>query len=206
MRQEAMERYHLAENKVVTINNPIDREMVLSSAEHHDNPFTEGEIQFLAVNNITYSKGIDVLIKAFALVRKQIPKAHLTILGRTNSDYAKEITNQVSPSDGISFMGFKANPYPYMRYCDVFVLSSRMEGLPNVVLEAMCFDKPIAATTCVPIISQIIRDGSNGYTCKPEDASGLATCMMESVRLKNIHNTYDLFDEQHFCETMECIS
>ena len=206
MRQEALKRYHLAEDKVVTINNPVDKEMVLTSAEHHDNPFTEGRIQFLAVGNILYSKGIDVLIEAFAQVRKQMPEAHLTILGRTNSDYAKEIISQVSPSDGISFEGFKANPYPYMRHCNVFVLSSRMEGFPNVVLEAMCFNKPIASTTCVPIINQIISDGVNGYTCLPEDAKGLASCMTKAARLKNIHNTYNLFDEQRFCKVMECDS
>ena len=204
MRQEALKRYHLAEDKVVTINNPVDKEMVLASAEHHDNPFTKGGIHFLAVSNIIYSKGIDVIIKAFAKVRKQMPEAHLTILGRTSSDYAKEIISQVSPSDGISFEGFKANPYPFMRHCDVFVLPSRMEGFPNVVLEAMCFDKPIAATTCVPIINQIIKDGVNGYTCQPEDANGLAACMMNSARLKGIHNTYNLFDEQLFCQIMEC--
>ena len=206
MRQEALKRYHLAEDKVVTINNPVDKEMVLASAEHHDNPFTEGRIQFLAVSNILCSKGIDVLIEAFAQVRKQMPEAHLTILGRTNSDYAKEIISQVSPSDGISFEGFKANPYPYMRHCNVFVLPSRMEGFPNVVLEAMCFNKPIASTTCVPIINQIISDGVNGYTCLPEDAKGLASCMTKAARLKNIHNTYNLFDEQRFCKVMECIS
>ncbi len=204
MRQEAMEKYRLAADKVVTINNPVDKETILASAAHHDNPFTEGQTQFLAVSNITYSKGIDVLVKAFALVRKEMPNAHLTILGRTSSDYAKEIISQVSPSDGISFRGFQANPYPYMRHCDVFVLSSRMEGLPNVVLEAMCFDKPIAATTCVPIISQVVRDGINGYTCQPEDEAGLATCMTEASRLDGIHNAYDLFDEQHFCKVMEC--
>ena len=204
MRQEAIERYHLPKDKVVTINNPVDKDMVLASAEHHDNPFTEGQKQFLAVSNITYSKGIDVLIDAFAIVKKQMPEAHLTILGRISSDYAEEVIGHISPSDGISFLGFKANPYPYMRHCDVFVLSSRMEGFPNVVLEAMCFDKPIAATTCVPIISQVVKDGVNGYTCKPEDALGLATCMLESASLNGIHNLYNLFDEQHFCEIMEC--
>jgi N-acetylgalactosamine-N,N'-diacetylbacillosaminyl-diphospho-undecaprenol 4-alpha-N-acetylgalactosaminyltransferase len=206
MRQEAIQRYHLAENKVVTINNPVDKEMVLASAEHHDNPFTKGQIQFLAVSNITYSKGIDVLIEAFAQVRRQWSDAHLTILGRTSSDYAKDIISRVSSTDGISFLGFKANPYPYMCHCDVFVLSSRMEGFPNVVLEAMCFNKPIAATTCVPIISQVIKNNVNGYTCQPEDASELASCMTKAARLKNIHNTYNLFDEQRFCKVMECDS
>ena len=203
MRDEAIARYSLPANKVVTINNPVDKEAILLASEDNDNPFSEGNIQFLAVSNILYSKGIDVLIDSFALVKEKLPAAHLTILGRTTSDYAKEITNRILPSDGVSFLGFKSNPYPYMRHCDVFVLSSRMEGFPNVVLEAMCFNKPIAATTCVPIISKIVTDGVNGFTCQPDDAPALAKCMVESANLHGIQNTYSLFDEHLFCQTME---
>ena len=203
MRNEAISRYHLPGDKVVTINNPVDKDAILAASEDGTNPFTKDAVQFLTVSNITYSKGIDVLLDAFAIVREKMPEAHLTILGRTNTDYAKEITNRVSPSDGVSFLGFTPNPYPYMRHCDVFVLPSRMEGFPNVVLEAMCFDKPVAATRCVPIIEEIVKDGINGYTCKPDEASSLAKCMADSAHLRNIHNTYRLFDEQFFCHTME---
>lgn len=203
MRDEAMARYGLPGNKVVTINNPVDKEAIIAASENHANPFTEEGIQFLTVSNITYSKGIDVLLNAFSMVREQLPEAHLTILGRIGSDYAKEMADSVSPSDGVRFMGFTPNPYPYMRYCDVFVLPSRMEGFPNVVLEAMCFDKPVAATRCVPIISEIVKEGVNGHTCQPEDTAALSQCMAEAARLNNIHNTYSLFDEQKFCQVME---
>ena len=63
-----------------------------------------------------------------------------------------------------------------------------MEGLPNVVLEAMYLDKPVAATTCVPIIDNLIKDGINGYKVKPDDANSLAQAMQKAAKLTNVHN------------------
>ena len=76
----------------------------------------------------------------------------------------------------------------------MFVLPSRMEGFPNVVLEAMCFNRPVASTTCVAVIKDIIREGQNGYYCEIENAGALADCMIKASQLKNIDNNYDLFD------------
>ena len=65
-----------------------------------------------------------------------------------------------------------------------------------MVLEAMCFNKPVASTTCVDVINEIIQSGVNGYTCGIEDAEALANAMVKATQLKNIHNQYDLFDQQ----------
>ena len=83
-----------------------------------------------------------------------------------------------------------------MAHCDVFVLPSRMEGFPNVLLEAMCLNKPVVATTCLPVIQQIVKDGVNGYVCPEEDAEKMASSMTKALDLKDIHNTYSLFDRQ----------
>ena len=74
------------------------------------------------------------------------------------------------------------------------VLPSRMEGFPNVVLEAMCFNRPVASTTCVAVIKDIIRERQNGFYCEIENADALADCMIKASQLKNIDNNYDLFD------------
>lgn len=193
MRKQLLGYYSLPEEKVVAINNPVDKDYVLKSADGSKNPFNEGEKVFLAACTIDYRKGIDILIDAWPKVKEQIHNAHLYIIGRDSSIYAEEMKKKASAQKGITFLGFQANPYPYLKCCDVFVLSSRMEGFPNVVLEAMCFNKPVASTTCVDVINEIIQPGVNGYTCGVEDAEALANAMVEASKIQDIKNDYDLF-------------
>ncbi len=204
MRSEAISHYHLQPERVVTVFNPIDKATVVAAAKGHPSPFGNGSPQFLAVCNVSYAKGVDILLQAFHTVRQTLPQAHLTIVGRTNTDYAK--TLEASAGEGVTFTGFTANPYPYMQHCDVFVLSSRMEGFPNVVLEGMCFDKPVAATTCVPVIDDIIVPGGNGYTCPPGDANALADSMLAASKLTGIHNRYTLFDEERLMQLLQPVT
>lgn len=193
MRKQLLSYYSLPEEKVVAINNPVDKDYVLKSAEGSKNPFNEGEKVFLAACTIDYRKGIDILVDAWPRVKEQVRNAHLYIIGRDSSVYAEEMKKKASAQKGITFLGFQANPYPYLKHCDVFVLSSRMEGFPNVVLEAMCFNKPVASTTCVDVINEIIQPGVNGYTCGIEDSEALANAMVKASKIQDIKNNYNLF-------------
>lgn len=195
MKSQLLDFYHLPNNKIVVINNPIDKDYIYKSAEYSDNPYNTNKINFLNISNIAYSKGIDILLKAWIDVKAKIPNAHLYIIGRNTSDYAKQIVENANNLKDITFLGFKNNPYPYLKYCNVFVLPSRMEGFPNVVLEAMCFNRPVVSTTCVSVIKDIIKNGINGYYCNTEDTATLADCMIKAISLNNINNEYNLFDK-----------
>lgn len=203
MRSQILQYYHLPEEKVVTINNPIDKAFILSSAEGHPSPFEGEGPHYLTVGNISYAKSIETLVEAFKVVRQHTPSARLTIVGRKDSDYARDLLSHLDIDENINLVGFKENPYPYIKHCDVFVLPSRMEGFPNVLLEAMCFDKPIACTTCVPIIKKLVHPGVNGYYCPTESPDELAHCMLEASHITGIHNNYDLFDKDSFIKLFE---
>lgn len=203
MRSQILQYYHLPEEKVVTINNPIDKSYILSSAEGQPSPFEGTGPHYLTVGNISYAKSIETLVEAFKKVKQHTPSARLTIVGRNDSDYARNLLSHLDIDESITLAGFKENPYPYMKHCDVFVLSSRMEGFPNVLLEAMCFNKPIACTTCVPIIKKLVRPGINGYYCATESPDDLARCMLEASNLSGIQNNYDLFDKDSFTKLFE---
>lgn len=193
MRQQLIAYYSLRDQKVITINNPIDREYVIKSAAQQENPFNTSNTVFLTAGTIGYAKGIDILMEAWPYVKSTIPEARMFVLGRDTSEYAIQLKEQAKELPDFTFIGFQNNPYPYMKYCDVFVLPSRMEGFPNVVLEAMCFNHPVVSTTCVDIIREIISPGGNGYYCNIEDAKALADAMIKASRLTNIRNEYNLF-------------
>jgi glycosyltransferase involved in cell wall biosynthesis len=203
MRQQLIDYYGLMSDRVVTINNPVDKDFIIKSAEGSDNPFSNNELSFLAAGTVGFAKGFDILIKAWPFVKASVPNAHMYIIGRDDSEYSIQLKKESSQLDDFTFLGFQSNPYPYLKYCDVFVLSSRMEGFPNVVLEAICFNKPIASTKCVDVINEIINNGTNGYTCDIENPEALAKAMIEASSLKNIENKYCLFHKNKLIEVFK---
>lgn len=196
MKGQLVDFYKLPPELIMAINNPIDKGFVLSQVEDSSYPYKTNEFNFLNVCNIAYSKGIDVLIEAWPFVKEAIPEAHMYIVGRNTSEFAKEMENKAKYLQDFTFLGFKSNPYPFIKHCDVFVLPSRMEGFPNVVLEAMCFNKPIATTNCVKVIEEIIKPDKNGFYCEIENPQELANCMIRASKLKNVSVQYNLFEKE----------
>lgn len=87
----------------MAINNPVDIEYIRSSAENSHNPFKENEVNFLNVCNIAYSKGIDILLEAWNKVKEAIPNAHMYIVGRNASEYAREIVENQRLTKTLNF-------------------------------------------------------------------------------------------------------
>ena len=77
-----------------------------------------------------------------------------------------------------------------MKNADCFVLSSRNEGLPNVLIEALYIGTPSAACTCIPVIERIVENGKTGYLANSEDFDGLAEAMLNAACLGQIKSTY----------------
>ena len=84
----------------------------------------------------------------------------------------------------VIFEGFVENPYVYYAHCDLFILSSRREGFPNVLLENYHLNTPIVSTRCVPVVEQLIRDGKNGFTCSVNNHIELAEKILECLTIK----------------------
>lgn len=190
--------------KIQTLHNPVNIQEIKKKALSY-NPFERNNSRkFVAVGRFAKQKGFDVLIEAFNFVVKEIPDSELYIIGDTtygNSEVADELKELISKYqlDGkVLFPGFQDNPYPYLANADVFVLSSRYEGLPNSLIEALALGKPCAATKCIPIISRIIQDGKNGFLASPENPQELANAMIGALKLKDIENTYSPSQDTDF--------
>jgi len=186
----------IKKNKIHTIYNPID-ECTIRKKAGESSPFPiDDKVRYVAVGRFAYQKGFDILIDAYALVSKKIPNSELFLIGDTSHDNGrvfgllKQMVEEYRLSEKVFFTGFKENPYPYVRNCTVFVLSSRYEGLPNALIEALFLGRPCAAISCIPIISRIISDGENGYLASPENSYELADAMLKASNLTEIKNTY----------------
>ena len=102
----------------------------------------------------------------------------------------KDIVAGANLDNYLHIVGFDPNPYKWIYNCDCFVLPSRLEGLPNALVEAMYLKKPVVATTCIEIIKRMVEDGYNGYLVPSEDTDAMADAMVKALNLKNFTMTY----------------
>ena len=135
----------------------------------------------LAVGRLSEQKAFDVLIQAFSLVRKKRP-ARLLILGEGEDRLALEaLILKLGIKQDVELMGFVQNPYAFMAHASLFVLPSRWEGLPTVLIEALYLGMPIVATDCPGGSREILRDGALGRLVPVDDPVILAEAIQGSM-------------------------
>lgn len=205
MRDGLIKGLHLSKNAVHTVANAIDKEYIQKSISKQ-NPFDASQnVYFVAVGRFHYVKGFDMLVKAFKIVKDAINKAKLYIVGDYQMDnlvyqaimvYLQE--NNLK--DFVVCTGFQTNPYVYMKNADCFVLSSRNEGLPNVMIEALYLGTPVAAMKCIPVIERIVAEGKTGFLADKDNVDELAEAMIKACKLGRIKTTYNLHTEEKFVE------
>lgn len=177
------ERIQVIYNPIVT---PDLFEKSKASIEHAW--FKHGEPPvLLAVGRLTRQKAFDILIQAFAQVRKNYP-VRLMILGEGEERLALEtMIKENDLEKDISMPGFLPNPYPYMAHAAAFVLSSKWEGLPTVIVEAMALGTPIISTDCPSGPREILMDGKYGQLVPVDDPFALAAAITKSLTA-NVYN------------------
>ncbi|HEY9852752.1 MAG TPA: glycosyltransferase [Leptolyngbyaceae cyanobacterium] len=162
---------------ISVIYNPVvTPELVQKAKEPLDHPwFAPGEPPvILGVGRLVYQKDFATLIKAFSLIKKQMP-ARLMILGEgMDREKLEDLVRELDLENEVALPGFVENPYAYMAKASVFVLSSVYEGFGNVVAEAMAVGTPVVSTDCESGPGEILENGKLGYLVPVGDFEALA--------------------------------
>lgn len=179
------ERIKILYNPVVT---PDVREKARAPLSHPW--FESGQPPVvLAVGRLTQQKDFPTLLRAFAQVRKGRP-ARLLILGEGVDRPALEaLVAQLGLEDDVALPGFVDNPYAYMSRASLYVLSSRWEGLPTVLIEALFCGPPIVATDCPSGAREILADGRHGSLVPVGDVTALAKVIEAGLAGRTPHPT-----------------
>jgi glycosyltransferase involved in cell wall biosynthesis len=163
MRDDLIRHFGFPPDKAVIIYNPLDIERIRRLAAeacsiHYERmtPHSSTGLQLVAAGRLSREKGFDLLIEALALCNGSQPR--LTLLGEGPLRAALEqLARERGVADRVRFVGFQRNPYPFLMHADAFVLSSRHEGLPNVVLEALACGTPVIATPAPGGVAEIAK-------------------------------------------------
>ena len=151
MKDDLIKNFSLPQEKTIVIHNPVDvgRIGLLALENIPDRHLMDKEepevLHLVAAGRLNFEKGFDLAIRAIASLNGLA--IHLTILGDgfiRNS--LEELAKDLGVADKVTFVGFQSNPYAWFSRADAFVLSSRYEGFPNVVLEALACGTPVIAT------------------------------------------------------------
>ncbi len=164
---------------------PISEIHILSEQENYHPWFQDSNPPtILSVLSKGNQKDWHTLIVAFSLARRDID-ARLAILGNLSADYRNRITSlarEMGVEKDIAFLGFVDNPFSYMRRAALYVLSSRYEGLANVLIEAMACGTPVVSTDAPYGPAEILKGGRWGPLVPVGDADALAAAIVGSLQ------------------------
>lgn len=200
VKKDLIDNYEVESNNCLVIRNPIDEELIVAKSKEIDGYFDKYDSKepfILALGRLEEQKDFITLIKAFSKASNRINQ-NLLILGEgTQREKLESLVREYHLTDRVFMPGFVKNPYPYIANCDLFVLSSRWEGLANVLREAMVFEKKIVATDCPSGTKEILAPYNKGKIIPINDISAMSVSIVESINSVDdtVHvNEFELSD------------
>ena len=173
MKNDLVQNFKINPSKIEKINNPVDFELINRLKEEKiKQDYNTNYKKIVAIGTLSLRKGFDLLLNVFTHLKYE--PIQLTILG--DGAFRDELVNQKEKLGliNIFFLGKVNNPFPFVKQADLFILSSRYEGFPNVLLEAGACGTYSLANNCPGGINEIIQENINGEIYDITDEIGFA--------------------------------
>ena len=159
---EILARTEEEKNKILRIYNPLDTEEILRKSEIGSRK-AENEVPvFISVGTVFPQKGFDRLLRVHKRLLEKGFKHKIQILGDGyDFENIKKLQEELGVKETSTLFGFTDNPYPIIKNADFYILSSRYEGFPTVLFEAITLKKKIIATD-VSGVREMLDNGKIG--------------------------------------------
>ena len=196
--------------KVRCIYNPFDKIFIKKKklSKISNKIFKKDFLNIVSVGRLTDQKDHLTLLKSINLLKNNL-KIKLFIIG--NGPMYKIIKNFIARNKlqyKVKLLGYLKNPYPYINKSDIVILTSKFEGLPNILLEAQYLKKYIISTDCPTGPNEILLNGRAGDLIKIGDYKKITYLITNYNKRKNIinkkikfgYNNFDRFDYKNNCK------
>ena len=182
--------------KIEVIYNPIPKEEILKNGLKESNIYSIEKVNLITVGRLNKQKGYDILLKTHNELLKEGLDYNLYILGE--GEERKKLEQYIKDNNiekNTFLLGFKENPYPYIKEADIFISSSRYEGYPLVICEAICLEKPIIATKCTGP-NEILEGGKYGLLAEVESVESLRENMKKLISSEELRKKYSKLSKE----------
>lgn len=199
---ESLAKNETEQNKIVRIYNPLDTEEILRKCNApinvDQNTKTEKAVPtFISVGTVFPQKGFDRLLKVHKRLLDEGLPHQIKILGDGyDFENIKKLKTDLGVDNTAEMLGFTDNPYPYFKNADFYVLSSRYEGFPTVLFEAITLKKNIIATD-VSGVNEMLENGKLGLIVDNSE-EGIYQGMKKALTEPHLFENY-----QHELKTYE---
>jgi glycosyltransferase involved in cell wall biosynthesis len=130
------------------------------------------------VGRLTWEKDFETYLRALARVREHRPVRGIILGEGPQRPALQELSRTLGLDEDVRMPGFVTNPTAFMAHAAVFVMSSRTEGLPTVLIEALAAGAPVVSTDCPSGPREVLRDGEFGTLVPVGDAEALASAIL----------------------------
>ncbi|MFN1219628.1 glycosyltransferase [Chryseobacterium kwangjuense] len=177
---------------VIKIFNPIDKDDTLKKANTtiDDYPFSNDIPTFISIGTVYPQKGYDRLLDVHKKLIDEGLKHQIIIIG-DGFDFEKTLAklNELGLQETVKMLGFRSNPYPYLKKADFYVMSSRHEGFPTIIAEALILNKPVISTD-VSGIKDLLQDGKLGLIT-PNSEEGIYGGIKKFLTDRELTTSYE---------------
>jgi len=203
--KKQMDKAYSIKTKVIL--NPFDFNYIKKkSLENAENSFYKKDnLKLINVGRLVDQKDQITILKAIKLVIKENKNIQLIIVGKGEKE--TELNNYIfrNKLEGyVKLVGYQDNPFKYIRIADLFILSSKYEGLPNALIEAMFLKKPLISSDCPTGPKEILCNGSYGSLFKVGDYKLLAKLILNfkksKKKIKNAFLSCSRYNYKNNCE------
>lgn len=170
--------------KIHVIYNPIiSQKLTKLSFDDISHPWFSNKQTpiILFVGRLVEMKNIQLLLNAFSIVNESAPSKLVLIGEGPEKEKLISLINELKISKNVLFLDYCINPYAYMRQSDVLVLTSKWEGLPTVLIEAMACGTQVIATDNLNGAKEILNNGKFGTLTPNNNAEMLAENIMKVI-------------------------
>lgn len=216
-KQLYLSRYNIRNDKILIIPNYLNEKLI----EQSKFLYNKLSNNIITVGSYNIAKGYEYLVKVAKLVFAKHPDWQWDIYGDGDKKYKNKIINLIEQNDlqnHVILQGNRSDIYDLYQNYSIYVMTSRYEGLPMVLLEAKAKKLPIVSFDINSGPSDIIRDGIDGFLINPFDCQKMADKICELIenpelRQKfsdNAHGNIDKFSKEkiikQWCDLIDSLS